>query len=460
MTLRLFDGLHRSGVNASLAEALDAVTALRHIDLLDRQLLRTSLKATLVKRPEDVPVFELLFDQCFAITVAKESGTDPSFAFETSDGSPAATASMASASVDKLMDSLQSAVESGSESDLRDVSRNAVRLHAGIGAAKGSERYHLQRVLRALDLSQLLVNAMRAARMADAEADELTLRQRRDELNHRLDALKRMIGEEIRHQLFADVDALGVGLIAPRRIEDTDMLQADARELRAMREAIRPLAQKLARRLLRQRRRRRHGRLDVRRTIRCSLSTGGVPLEPQLRRRSPSKPSVVVLADISGSVAEFAHFTLMLLQALQSELRALRCFVFVDGVAEITSILREANVDLDPRLLITLPGVVVDDGHSDYNAALRRFLDTHARAIGPSTTVIVTGDARTNYRESGVLQFQALCAQARAVYWFDPEPRETWSSHDSAMAEYEPYCDAVFEVRTLRQLSDAITAIL
>ena len=101
-------------------------------------------------------------------------------------------------------------------------------------------------------------------------------------------------------------------------------------------------------------------------------------MDVALRRRRPGKPDVVVLCDISGSVAEFAHFTLLLLHALQDELSGLRSFVFVDGVAEVTRVLEAAEVHLDPRLLVTLPGVIAADGHSDYEGAFRRFLDAQA----------------------------------------------------------------------------------
>jgi uncharacterized protein with von Willebrand factor type A (vWA) domain len=198
----------------------------------------------------------------------------------------------------------------------------------------------------------------------------------------------------------------------------------------------------------------------VRRTVRRSLANGGVPLDPVLRRRRPTKPSVVVLCDISGSVAEFAHFTLMLLHALHSELAGLRSFVFVDGVAEVTGLLERAEVELDPRLLVTLPGVVVRDGHSDYREAFDRFLRDHGAAVTPATTVLVTGDARTNYRSPGADTFRELCDRARHVYWFNPDPAHEWGDADSALPVYRELCDDVFEVRNLTQLADAVASIL
>ena len=135
--------------------------------------------------------------------------------------------------------------------------------------------------------------------------------------------------------------------------------------------------------------------------MRRSLDAGGIPLDPAWRRARRTKPQVVMLCDISGSVAEFAHFTLMLLHAMRAELAGLRAFVFVDGVAEVTRVIEEAEVTLDPRLLVTVPGVVAGDGHSDYGRALDSFVERFDAAVGAGTTVLVAGDARTNLRGPG-----------------------------------------------------------
>src|SRR5205823_12797092 len=134
----------------------------------------------------------------------------------------------------------------------------------------------------------------------------------------------------------------------------------------------------------------------------------------------------------------------MLVHALQAELSGLRSFIFVDGVAEVTDLLDGADVDLDPRLLVTRPGVVVGDGHSDYRAAFAQFLCDHATSIKPGTTVIVMGDARTNYRAAGVEPFRDLCRRARRVYWFNPEPSDEWGPGDPALPLYGETCAGVF----------------
>ena len=225
--------------------------------------------------------------------------------------------------------------------------------------------------------------------------------------------------------------------------------------------AVRPLARQLARRVAQRRRLQRRGRLDVRRTMRRSLGSGGVPLYPAYRRRRASKADVVVLCDLSGSVAEFAQFTLTLVHALHHELARLRSFVFVDGVAEVTDLIDGAGDLPDPHHLLRRPGVVAADGHSDYGRAFERFWAAHAPTVlTAGTTLIVTGDARTNFRGAGLEAFRLMTEQARRTYWLNPEPRADWDHGDSCMGDYAPACSAVFEVRSLRQLADAVINIV
>ena len=458
MLLRLFAALRDGGVDVSLGEVLDAASAMRHVDLLDRDALRTAMQATLIKRPEDLAVFSSLFDECFPL----RRGADP---VEAASGAGTADVVTAAPGVGiagaDLGAELLRALRDADVDALRLLAVDAVDRYAGMDTTKGGERYFLHRVLRALDLANLLVAAMVEARAAMGDSDPAELRRLRDDLARRLEQYRRMLAEEVRARLRELSHGIaGTGLVAPRRLEDVDVLAASTTELRQMRQAVRPLARKLASRVSQQRRRHQRGRVDMRRTIRRSLAFGGVPMDVALRRRRPGKPDVVVLCDISGSVAEFAHFTLLLLHALQSELAGLRSFVFVDGVAEVTRVLEAAEVHLDPRLLVTLPGVIAADGHSDYEGAFKRFLDAQSQALRPGTTVIIAGDGRTNYRPAGVGTFREICQRVRRVYWFNPEPTDDWGTDDSALPLYRQSCTGVFEVRSLSQLADAIAGIL
>jgi uncharacterized protein with von Willebrand factor type A (vWA) domain len=456
MLLALVDQLRRAGVAVSIVEVLDATTALEHLDVGDRAVLRAGLAGTVVKRPEDLAIFHLAFDHCFPLTPADERPTprhEPSVAVAGDTGPVEPSTDLLAAMLDALRDDDAEA--------LGVLASLAVDRHAGIGTVEGSERYFLYRVLRALDVANLLAAAMRAERAERPDATALELRLRRDEQAARIEELRRLIAREVRRRLTRLRTDEGGPVPLPHRLADLDVLQASTTDLRELRAAVRPLARKLASRVAQRRRRHHDGRLDMRRTMRRSLTTGGVPMNPSYRRRKLTKPNVVVLCDLSGSVAEFAQFTLALVHALDAELAGLRSFVFVDGVAEVTDLLDRADGVLEPRFLLTRAGVVTGDGHSDYGRVFDRFWTVHGEGVvTPATTLIVAGDARTNYRPAGVDAFRQLAERARHTYWLNPEPRADWGAEDSSIAAFAPWCTAVFEVRTLRQLADAVVEIV
>jgi uncharacterized protein len=194
--------------------------------------------------------------------------------------------------------------------------------------------------------------------------------------------------------------------------------------------------------------------------MRRTIGTGGVPIDPAWHRRRRPRPKLLVLCDVSGSVAEFAKFTLSLLHALHAELPRLRSFVFADGVAEVTDLVESSPGVIDTRLLLARPGVVRGDGHSDYGAVLRQFTDEQAGGLSRDSVVIICGDARANYRPERAELLRALRGRVRAVHWLNPEPAADWDTADSRMRAYRPYCDSVTEVRTLRQLSDWVDKLM
>lgn len=462
----LTHGLKAAGVPAALAETVDAALALGALDLADRASLRAGLRATLVKQRDDPGTFDLLFDRYFPLTrpgtAAPGADAAPGEGHDRDRGAPGrgdgdddAAPTDPSA---ELLARLLAALRAGDLDLLRLLASGLVDRHAGMGEGPATERYHLSRVMRAADLSRLLSDAARRLRTEADHTDTFAARLARREQDALIEEFRRLIAEEIRNRLTELGDP--VAIVRSTRIDEMEVLRASTTELRALRDAVRPLARKLAARMAQRRRLRARGKLDVRRTVRRSLQHGGVPLDPALRDRRASKPDVVVLCDISGSVAEFANFTLQLLTALHDELARLRSFVFVDGIAEVTDLLATSDHAVDPRFLVSRPGVVVADGHSDYARVLRQFIDEHLAVVRPSTTVIIAGDARTNHRPSGEAALAEIAARAKRVLWFNPEPSELWNTTDSRLADYRPYLHAVYEVRTLRQLADAVAELI
>ncbi len=456
----LVETLRKSGVDVSLSESVEAVQSLQYLDIGHRDVLFRCLQAVTIKRQRDIQVFEDVFDNVFSTAFFGQFLSDHEIHEPgISNGSSELPGGVSTS--DSVNEKILAALLDGlGDETLKLLASQAVSEHSGMDSTKSGEKYYLHRVMRAIDIGNILVSAMREARIRNPDASELKLRLMRDEFNQQLERYRELLAREIRIRMRKVDQKPGTGLIAPRRIEELDFLAASNQEMQRMRQAIRPLARRLASKIGQRRKNHSDGRLDMRRTTRRSLNFGGVPIETILKRKRPQRPQVVVLCDISGSVAEFAHFTLMLLHAMQDELSSLRSFVFVDGVAEVSHLLKNANVTLDPRLLVTLPGVVVNDGHSDYSHALTTLAEQFGDVLTSSTTLIITGDARTNYKPTGDAVLADIAKQVKHLYWFNPESSEIWSESDSVIETYRTHCEGIYEVRNLDQLASAIAEIV
>jgi uncharacterized protein len=420
-TVALGRALQAAGVNVSLSEIIDAAKATTEIDIGRRSELHAALRATLVKQARHYPTFEWAFDRYFPARLVRTEGEDD----------PVDAGALGETD-------LVAALAEGA--DLAALAAALVDEHAGLSGLLRSERHHVQRVYLAADIARL----MSRVRIADPDLDPALIRARVDEL-------KRLIGADIRAQLdiaaIPDIEA---------ELQDVDFLEASRAELEQMRAAIRPIARKLAARLAR-RRHHRIGRVNMRRTMRRSLGSGGVPIDVLHDRPRAHKPDLFVLCDISGSVADFSVFTLTLMSALSAELARTRSFVFVDAVDEVTDLLASTQHGIEPWQLLRNTNVIGRDGHSDYATVLERFWrDTCDRDLHRTSTLILTGDARTNHRGTGEQWLERIAERCRRVYWLNPEPRADWNTFDSELARYAPHCDATFEVRNLRQLVAAV----
>ena len=451
----LVDGLRQAGIEVSTGAVIDAAAALGHLDLLDRPTFKAGLRATMVKTAAATERFDLLFERCFRLQ--GPTGTDVDVERTTAAQRPPGPDGSRPAGVSAAV---LEALQRGDAEQLRLLAAQAVELAAGIDGHDASETYFLHRVLRAIDLSRMLSAAMRQAR-ADGEMSELELSLYRTELGVRLEEFRRQLALQIAARLAEqgrESVELADGVTDPAQ---RDILSLSGAEMAELRRIVQPLARQLATRVGRRRRLRSTGRLDVRRTVRRSLQSGGVPLDVATRRRHPHRPDLVLLCDVSGSVADFAQFTFTLVHAIHDELSRVRSFAFVDGIGEVTDLFASAQHEIPVARFVERKGVLGPDGHSDYGRVFaefaRRYLDD---AVTPRTTVLITGDARTNYRPSAVAELGRIAKRARRVYWLNPEPSDRWGTDDSAIGDYAPICQHVFEVRTLAQLADAISSIM
>jgi uncharacterized protein with von Willebrand factor type A (vWA) domain len=463
--------LRAAGIPVSMSEHVDAARAVEVINLGDRAMVRGSLAATLVKDGDHLPVFYTAFDVFFASRsfqsvedllneVMNQDNSEMNREGATGARAPGQPrglggGSSSSLSAQELAELLFRALRDGDQESLREAASEAVTRYAGMepGRPVGGT-YYLYRTLRSLDLDSLEQRLRQLSFDKGPTSDELAQRISRDDAHHRVEKLKAEIERVIRERL---VDDRGAGALAKSvrkpLPEDLDVMHANRDEMAQLERALRPLSRKLAVRLARKRRRRHRGPVDLRHTVRRSLSTGGVPIDLRFKPPRPTKPEIMVVADVSGSVASFARFTLHLVHAISSQFSKVRSFVFVDGLDEVTRFFEEADDPSDAVARINAEAdVIAFDGHSDYGRALMSFHERFADDVTTRTTILILGDARNNYHQAHAEVLADLRYRAKAVYWLNPEPTSYWNSGDSIVDQYAPYCERVIECRTLRQL--------
>jgi uncharacterized protein with von Willebrand factor type A (vWA) domain len=447
------DRLRQVGVPVSTSEAIDATQALGCIEWSNRSVFRSALATTLVKNGAHRSVFDTLFDIYFAEELGGQQDRTSDDEGVAKDGNK--LDDMSPEIVDALM---------RMDLDLLDrLAEEAIRRYAGMepGRPVGG-RYYLWKVEQALDLSRIteVLSGMLAAGAGDENAESpLATRLANEEANARIGELRRRIEKFIRSTLIADrgPDAMARALSRPLP-EEVEFLQASSDDLAEMRTTIAILARRLAARLAYKHSHSKHGRIDFRRTIRRSLETGGTPLQPKYRHRI-ERPELVVICDVSGSVAAFSRFALALLYALSQHFRKIRSFAFIDTIDEVTHFFEQAEMEEAARRVRTEADVVWLDGHSDYGHSISEFLQRYSESLSPKTTVLLLGDARSNFRDPKESSLHDLRGRVRKLYLLNPEPHRHWNTGDSIVSKYESACDGVHEVRNLRQLSYFIEKI-
>lgn len=470
------DHLRRMGVDVPTSGVLDAMAALAHVDLASRAELKVALETTLVKQADDIGAFELAFSRWFASRSRPPSGPGAGTSAD-GVGHPGGTPARpenddadadgherdAAAEASAIRELLARALATGDVAALPELAARAVERWAGLETVSGSGRYHLQRLVRGLGLSAVAHDALRIERGDVERRSALDERLARADIEALIAQFRRLLADEVLARR-ADESRRRPSegrLTHPHAaIDDVEFLRASTQELRQMRAAIRPLARRLAVKLAQRQRHSRAGRLDMRRTLRASLESGGVPLDPAYRHRRHTRPELWMLCDVSGSVAEFSRFTLAFVYAMHEEFSGLRTFVFVDDAEEITDVLDRRLHDVDPYALLVRASRSRAQRRSDYGRVLRHFLEAHGPQLTPRATLMITGDARTHHQDPGTDALRALCHRSRRVWFLNPEPRRRWDQGDSLASTYAAVCDRMAEVRNLAQLSECVTDLL
>ncbi len=448
-------GLRAAGVRVSLAESADAFRAIDEIGVQNRDLFRAALRTTLVKDAADAPEFERLFPVYFG------SGGPPLF-----DPNRELSPDEMQILKNGLRDLL------GDENRLRQLMRyllqglNPTReeldqlgKRAGVPMARHpyQQQWLTRRMLRQLgmdeEFEQLMMQLIaRLERMGMSREALQRIGQIAAENLRRLEEqFEQYVGAQIAQNAAKDARER-----QPLRTNDLMQRSFSAlseNEIADLRLQVRRLAAQLRSRAALRQRRGKRGTLDAKRTIRANLRHANVPIELKHKRRH-LKPKLVLICDVSTSVRPVVDFMLRMVYELHDQIHSTHSFVFIDDITDVSAEFAEHRPET------AVERVLADNPPGYYNTnlgfSLAHFCKDHLDTVDHRTTVIFLGDGRNNYLDPRLDAFQEIKKRARRIIWLNPENSRLWSTGDSDMLRYYPYCDAVHEVANLAELAEAV----
>jgi uncharacterized protein with von Willebrand factor type A (vWA) domain len=436
--LAFADDLREEGVAVGTSEMLDAFAAIAQVPWTEREDFKQALSATIAKSPEDRRVFDLVFDRFFFRAAEAEATRHEVGEGEGMSGGE-------EIDLDTLRRQIAAALRDGDDAAMRDLARLAIAAF-GRGEGSGVLGVDVQRIRRALGL--------RTEPQPDLPDDD----PRREGVPR--DQLRKF-EQHLRRELERDLIERTSTLPPKRPLNDLDraLPTGPTQDLAQVHRVVAQLKRRLATQGHELRGRKRHAHVDVRRTMRASLQTGGVPVELKFRPQRPRRPEIFVLCDVSTSVTSASTFFLSVLHALHDAFRKLRSFVFIERISEVTEVFeRERDFRAASEAIGRDAGVADVSGYTDYGRVWTEFLALIEDELHPRATVIVLGDARTNGRPPRDDVFAAITARAGRTFWLNPEPRLYWNYGDSVISAYEQHCTA-FECWRTDQLEDFVKAL-
>jgi uncharacterized protein with von Willebrand factor type A (vWA) domain len=426
--------LRSDGVAVGTAELLDAFEALDVVPWTEPADFRETLAATIAKSQEDRRVFELLFDRFFfraAEAEALERSIREDHRYEGGER----------LDLDQLREAIRQAIAEGSDGEMRDAARLAIAAFGRQGEGSGVVGVDVQRIRRTLGLQA-----------GNRDPGSVTLER------ERIQGFERHLRRELERALIERTEKMPPS--RPLAELDRALPTSPTQDLAAVHRAVAQLKRRLATLGHEQRGRKRDSAVDMRRTMRASLETGGVPLRLKYKPKRPRRPEIYVLCDVSTSVTSASVFFLSVLHALHDSFRKLRSFVFIERISEVTEVFeRERDFRAISEKISREGGVADVSGYTDYGRVWLEFIEQISEDLDPRSTVIVLGDARTNGREPRADVFALISERAGRTFWLNPEPRLYWNYGDSVMSAYERHCTGAFECWTTKHLENFVNVI-
>ena len=466
---RFLTAARSAGVRISSAESIDAMRAVEVVGFSDRTVLRDSLSLLVAKSVEEKQIFEDCFELYFQrndFAKPNEPGWRTPQAEDEDDhdedggnqgGGPGGTGGAQGmgggqgqggrAAGDKLAQMLladdRAGLAQAMEQAAEQIGLNKISFftQTNLYTRRIMERMGIRPVEREIEALRRDNTDATNSRADALDAGRERLRDRvRDFVERNLLLFAKGENEKFREEL----------------LKSSRLTNMERRDMDRMRVIVRAIAKKLAEKYGRNRKKKNRGQLDTRKTIRRNMAWESIPFITVWKQKKIDKPKVMVLCDVSGSVAAMAQFLLLFLYTLNEALSNIRSFAFAGNLIEVSEILEKKPIEE----AITQIMMTVGFGSSNYGNALLDFEEGFFSAVDSKTTVIILGDARGNYNDPRTDIVQRLSERAKRLIWLNPEYKSSWGTGDSDMFRYGPYCHILTVCNTIRHLENIVTDML
>lgn len=460
--------LRKADLAVSPAETLVAMNALELIGLEDPRLIRDSLSIILAKTPEEKAQFDICFDRFFSFRQFQTVKREPRVADSAEEGAGNDFASGEGEGEGRAKPAQQRKRKRGSagvhhNSKLGHLLLGEQQAELALLMAQAAQAVNLDRIRtlreRSLYTRRILVHM--GIGVLDSEIERLhqgsdpagiSMATQLTEARH---YLTDQVRDFVEQQYLLIVDGSGNRFLVDA-VSQTKLTNMQVYYFQHIREAVRRLANQLAKRHAKRRKITNRGQLDVRKTIRSNLQLDGILFNLKWKQIRLERPKVFVICDVSGSVKNVSRFLLTFLYSLNEVLPRVRAFAFSNDLGEVTEFFDRYGVDEAIEMSLDDYG----KGSTDYGRAFNRFKELALSDIDNRSTVLILGDSRNNYFESGADALKQISSKARQVIWLNPEPRNKWKEGDAEMKTYLPYCHFAEVCNSLADLERMVSRVL
>ena len=439
--------LRASDVRISTSETIDAMNVASVVGLEDKILLKESLSQSLAKSLREKEIFEECYENFFKESYMNFSSPDDKKDDKFND---------ANKDIDSELDQDIFSGEEDLESMYNDSDRTALMSSMALASREvGLSQIRLftqtgmftRKIFEFMGLEKLNNDIFQASREGNLE--------RENDLKELRERIRLEIRDYVEQQVKLRTSQSGRQL-REEALSQVRLSQVDRSDLAIMINIVRKMAKRLVSLHSRRKKKANRGQLDVRSTLRANQEYDGLLFETVWKKTKVNRPKVITLCDVSGSVANVARFFLMFLYSLSEVLPHIRTFAFSNKAGEVTDLFETKDIEEASAETLLLYG----GGSTDYGQALidlEGFIETD---IDKKTTLIILGDARSNFGDPRTDILKSLQEKSKRVIFLNPEPKGLWGTGDSEMKRFLPYCGKARYCSSLKDLERVVDDLL